>query len=342
LSLAAIADAAKACDSLADPGATDMILVRGGTFEMGDVFGEGRENEKPVHTVTLSDFFMSKYEVTVGQFKEFIEQTGYVTSAEAPDDSGARAEIMAKFASGNLSHGEMQKLRDRILEYAGAGYWDAEKHIWTGYNPQTNWRNPGIKQSDNDPVLAVSVDDAMHYCNWLSKKAGLPVAYNLETGDILDRDGNPTGEITSVRGFRLPTEAEWEYAAREGGRKIRFGNGMNVANPLEMNFCGDKGDLKYLEPGKCLGKTTPVGKYPPNRLGLSDMAGNAWEWVSDKFVEYSGESQVNPYAIEGNNHALRGGRWGGDASEARVSTRSSWVRNDRCNNSGFRIARSVD
>ena len=71
-----------------------------------------------------------------------------------------------------------------------------------------------------------------------------------------------------------------------------------------------------------------------------DMSGNAWEWASDKFATYSDKSQVNPYCTDGDEHALRGGRWGGDASEARVFHRSSWPKNDRCNNSGFRIAKS--
>jgi formylglycine-generating enzyme required for sulfatase activity len=341
LPLAVTADTAKGYDSAADPVSVDMVLVPGGTFEMGDVFGEGGKNEQPVHTVRLSDFLIGRYEVTVGQFREFVEKSGYVTSAEASDDSGLRAEITAEFASGELSRQEMLNLKSRLLELPGAGYWDAENRTWTGYNPQTDWNDPGIKQADNHPVLAVSYDDAMHYCNWLSETAGLPVAYDLVTGDILDKDGLLTDDITVVKGYRLPTEAEWEYAARDGGQKKRFGNGKNVANPAEMNFCGDKSGFEYCKTGVCLGKTSPVGNYLPNSLGLYDMSGNAWEWVSDSYVEYRQEPQVDPYAKEGANHALRGGRWGGDASEARVFSRSAWPRNDRCNNSGFRIARSA-
>jgi formylglycine-generating enzyme required for sulfatase activity len=234
----------------------------------------------------------------------------------------------------------MQELHAEFLKHRGAGFWDAEKRQWIGYNPITNWKNPGIEQTDAEPVLAVSVDDAMHFCNWLSKKAGLPVAYDLDTGEILDGEGNPTHDITAVRGYRLPTEAEWEFAAREGGRKVRFGNGKNIARSTEINFRGDDGEYEYLEPGEYAGRTWPVGNFPPNNLGLYDMSGNAWEWVSDRFATYTNESRTNPYCTEAEGHALRGGRWGGDASEARVFSRSSWVRNDRCNNSGFRIARS--
>jgi formylglycine-generating enzyme required for sulfatase activity len=318
----------------------NMVFIKGGTFEMGDLFGEGKENETPVHQVTLSDFYIAKYEVTVGGFEKFVLETGYKTSAEGLEDSLARIEIMQKFRVGDLTESERRELHGQFLLLPGAGYWDAEKCQWIGYNPLTYWKNPGIKQTDNEPVLAVSVDDAMNYCNWLSKKAGLPAAYDLESGAILSEDGKLTQEITRVKGYRLPTEAEWEYAAREGGRKIRFGNGKNIAKSSEINFRADDGEYDYLELGQYLKKTSPVGSYSPNSLGLYDMSGNAWEWVSDKFAKYSNESRINPYHIDAEGHALRGGRWGGDASEIRVFSRSSWVRNDRCNNSGFRIAKS--
>jgi formylglycine-generating enzyme required for sulfatase activity len=319
----------------------DMIYIEGGSFMMGDVFGDGQENEQPVHRVTLDGFYLAKYAVTVAQFRLFVEETGYRTSAEGQDDtSGAREKLMAQYGSGELSEQEKLELHERFMEYSGAGYWDADKRMWVGYNPGTNWKNPGIEQTDADPVIAVSHDDAIQYCNWLSKRTGIPSAYDPITGDILDENGNPTRDITGVKGFRLPSEAEWEYAAREGGRKVRFGNGKLIARSSEINFLGDVGEYAYLELGEYAGRTRPVGSYPPNSLGLYDMSGNAWEWVSDKYAQYESEPQMNPYITAGDKHALRGGRWGGDANEIRVFHRAPYPRNDRCNNSGFRIARS--
>jgi formylglycine-generating enzyme required for sulfatase activity len=320
--------------------ANRLVLIEGGTFQMGDVFGDGAENERPIHAVTLSSFYLARHEVTVGEFRAFVEATGYKTSAEGPDDPEARAKVAEKFSSPDLTEEERRALHHEYLKYSGAGYWDAEQRRWLGYNAATNWTNPGIEQTGDDPVLAISPIDAMRYCNWLSEREGQPVAYNPETGVILDENGAPTTDVTNVRGYRLPTEAEWEYAAREGGREVRFGNGKNIARSTEINFRGDDGDYDYLDSSGYLKKTTPVGSFPPNALGLYDMSGNAWEWVSDNYAKYGNDPLKNPYTLSNEGHILRGGRWGGDAFEARVFHRSSWPIYDRCNNSGFRIAKS--
>jgi formylglycine-generating enzyme required for sulfatase activity len=309
---------------------------------MGDVFAEGRPDELPTHQVTLSDFFLAPTEVTVAEFEEFVTATGYRTSAEGPNDPEARQALMQRAMSGQLSREEVMEVRDQMLLFSGAGYWAAEERQWQGYNPETNWRNPGFEQGPDHPAQAVSWDDAIRYCNWLSENSGLPVAYDLETGGLLDEDGNPTTDVTEVSGYRLPTEAEWEYAAREGGRDVRFGTGSEMARSSEMNFRGDDGELPYSELGSYRKGTTPVSTFTPNALGLHDMSGNAWEWVSDTYVAYETVTLHDPYATRGTERILRGGRWGGDAFEARVFHRTSWPRNDRCNNSGFRIARSAE
>jgi formylglycine-generating enzyme required for sulfatase activity len=318
----------------------ELIYVKGGRFSMGDVFAEGAGNELPVHEVELSGFYLGKHEITVAEFSTFVSETDYQTSAESPIDKAAQASHLAQASTRKMSPDESRRLKEKMLEYGGTAYWDPIGCVWTGYRDDIDWRNPGFAQSDDEPVLCVSPDDARHYCNWLSVKLGLPAAYDLETGQFLDESGQPTQDITRVRGFRLPTEAEWEYAAREGGKKVRFGNGKNIANADEINFRADAGDYSYLKKGGYRSKTVSVGSFEPNSLDLHDMSGNAWEWAGD-CNPYGIEILMNPCLPENDTYALRGGRWGGDAFEARVFSRSSWVRNDRCNNSGFRIARSA-
>jgi formylglycine-generating enzyme required for sulfatase activity len=318
-----------------------MILVEGGRFQMGDVFAEGAENELPVHEVELSDFYIGKNEITVGEFSRFISETGYKTAAESPIDKEAVASLYAEASARDMSPEDIRHFKRNLLKYGGTAYWDPAGCTWTGYRDDIDWKNPGFEQSGEEPVLCVSPDDARQYCNWLSVQSGLPAAYDPDTGQLLDESGQPTQDITQVRGFRLPTEAEWEYAAREGGKRIRFGNGKKIADAHEINFRADAGDYPYCEKGEYRGKTTSVGSFEPNSLGLYDMSGNAWEWTGD-CNQYNDEKLVDPCLPEKDTYALRGGRWGGDAFEARVFSRSGWVRNDRCNNSGFRIARSAN
>jgi formylglycine-generating enzyme required for sulfatase activity len=315
------------------------VLIEGGTFKMGDVFGDGFENERPVQEVTVSDFYLARHEVTVGSFREFTEETEYSTSAEADYDAEVMKKLIARAQSPGVTAEDRMQIKRDILKMGGTAYWDADACQWTGYDPNITWRNVGFEQRTDHPVLAVSPWDAIHYCNWLSRKAGLPEAYNVPTGELLDAHGNPTSDVREVRGFRLPTEAEWEYAAREGGLEVRFGNGKNVASSDQINFRGDAGNYEYLSKGAYRKGTTPVGSFAPNQLGLFDMSGNAWEWTTDCRGTYTDDAVINPCKNDG-VHTLRGGRWGGDAFEARVFHRTFWPRNDRCNNSGFRVARS--
>jgi formylglycine-generating enzyme required for sulfatase activity len=303
----------------------DMQFVKGGTFQMGDVFDEGVQFAAPVHEVSLSSFYLNKYETTVEEFGAFINDTKYVTSAEK--------ESKCTQAAG-----------DKYSQYlASCGAWMLDPKKGSCWAEGANWKNPQFEQSPKDPVTCVSWRDAVRYCNWLSKKEGLPVAYEIETGSLLDANGRPTTDITKVKGYRLPTEAEWEYAARERGKKIRFGHGQDVARSSEMNFNAAEGEFDYAEKGEFRKKTIPVGSFKPNTLGLYDMSGNVWEWCSDFVGQYTKEPETDPYqekGMMGLRRAARGGPWVGDASFARVSTRLGWVADDRCNNIGFRIARS--
>ncbi len=317
----------------------DMIYIQGGTYLMGDHFDEGHQNEKPVHRVTLASFFLARCAVTVGEFREFATDTGFRTSAENPTDPQKQRELFEMMRAGDLDPETMRDHYARLIAYGGAHQFRTDQPGWDP-GPDLHWDNPGIEQADDHPAVAVSWDDAISYCNWRSRMEGLPEAYDVTTGDLLDESGRATFDPTRAKGYRLPTEAEWEYAARQGGQKVRFGNGRDIARPTEMNFRADSGDHPYAVVGEYRRTTVPVTSFEPNGLGLYSMSGNAWEWVTDLYGPYQPDDQVNPYGAEGVNRILRGGRWGGDAFEARVSARGSYARNDRCNNSGFRIARS--
>ncbi|MHC4913044.1 MAG: formylglycine-generating enzyme family protein [Planctomycetota bacterium] len=211
-----------------------------------------------------------------------------------------------------------------------------------GREKYPNWKAHWFNQTDRHPAVWIAWEDAIVYCNWLSKQHGLPAAYNESTGQLLDKDGKVTTDIRQVQGFRLPTEAEWEYAARERGKKVRFGNGKNVAISDEINFDARKAEKKYTVKGRYREATTPVGSFAPNKLGLYDMSGNAWEWCADSGVDYPSEKVTNPYALHKGGHMARGGTWDSGAAGCRVTTRINWWLNSMCAATGFRIARTAD
>ncbi len=320
-----------------------LIQIPGGTFTMGDPWDEGAANEKPLHLVRLDPFYLGRCEVTVGEFARFAKETGYVTSAERFDSREAQADRLARartmMEKGPSNPEAMQTLLAQILASGGCFVWQPERGGFD-FSLDCNWAEPLFPQSPRDPVVCMSWNDAAAYCNWLSTTEELPPAYDLETGRMLDAQGAPTTDVTRVEGYRLPTEAEWEYAAREGGRKVRFGNGRDTARASEIAFDAGRGDYGYVEKGRPAAGTSPVGSFPPNALGLHDMSGNAWEWCSDGFGSYSPQEAANPCAPSGPRRVLRGGRWGGDGREARVFARVHYEAHNRCNNAGFRIARS--
>jgi formylglycine-generating enzyme len=279
-----------------------MVYVEGGSFQMGDLFGDGKswQPETPVHEVVLDSFYIAKHEVTFGQFKQFADATGYRTSAE---------------------------------KHEGA---------YSQSPSETHYKLLGYKQADDEPVLQMSWNDAAAYCNWLSKREGLSPAYDGKTGALLDADGRVTTDVRKVKGYRLPTEAEWEFAARERGKKVRFGNGKDVARASEINFDASSAKYAYAEKGVKRDRSTPVGSFAPNALGLYDMSGNAWEWCTDLLSEYPTTKRVNPYTPGDDPRILRGGSMGGDARGARVASRACFGRADHCGNSGFRLARTAE
>jgi len=179
------------------------------------------------------------------------------------------------------------------------------------------------------PVINVSWWDATAYCNWLSDKEKLPKAYDSK-GNLLDKDGRVTTDVTKVLGYRLPTEAEWEYAARGGKHN----------SPFKYSGSDNVDKVAWYESNSG-NKAHEVGKKSPNVLGIYDMSGNLWEWCSDWYGGYSSSAQTNPYKNSGSCRVFRGGSWGSIATRVRVAVRDYLSPTGTFFSLGFRIARTV-
>jgi formylglycine-generating enzyme required for sulfatase activity len=186
---------------------------------------------------------------------------------------------------------------------------------------QAQWQaimgeNPAYFRGDDLPIEQVSWEDVQEFIKKLNRK--------------------------TRKKYRLPTEAEWEYAAREGGKKTRFGNGRLVAKPNRINFdCNRPHKKTYSEVGEYIGKSTPVDTYRPNSLGLCDMSGNVWEWCSDWYGDYGKSATTNPKGVaKGINKIIRGGSWCCDPRRCRVAYRYAHSPTYRSYDLGFRLAMS--
>ncbi len=203
------------------------------------------------------------------------------------------------------------------------------------------------------PVINVSWYDVVAYCNWLSLQHDLMPAYDIDKSrqDLDNKNSSDdvkwtVRRIPNTNGYRLPTEAEWEYAAREGGKIVRFGNGKDVADPKKINFDGrSRFGNETSVIGEYRGKTVPVGSLQsPNALDLHDMSGNVWEWCEDWYDSecYQKESLgvTNPMgASEGKYRVVRGGSWEHFPDNCRTSDRDYRDPNFRSNLGGVRLAR---
>lgn len=231
----------------------EFVFVKAGCYDMGDTFGDGDRDEKPVHRVCLDDFYMGKYEVTQGQWKEIM-----------------------------------------------------------GNNPSSY-----KKCGDNCPVESVSWNNVQEFIKKLNQRRNAK--------------------------YRLPSEAEWEYACREGGRKVRFGTGTNRINANIANFDASARNKRvYSDVGKRRSKTTRVGTFSPNNYGLYDMSGNVYEWVQDtyKLDAYKHHLRNNPIDTRSSSvRVARGGSWGTTPRVVRCANRhntSPYLRNYGV---GFRLIR---
>ncbi|HOK06313.1 MAG TPA: formylglycine-generating enzyme family protein [Syntrophales bacterium] len=218
-----------------------FVFVKGGCYQMGDTFGGGDRDEKPVHEVCVDDFYIGKYEVTQGQWQRIM--------------------------GSNPSH------------FSSCG--------------------------DNCPVENVSWRDVQEFIRKLNNQSG--------------------------KRYRLPTEAEWEYAARSGGKREKW-SGTSDGSSL--------GDYAWYDANSG-GQTHPVGQKRPNGLGLHDMSGNVWEWCQDWYGRnyYSSSGRDNPGGpSSGSNRVYRGGSWFNNAAAARAAYRYGYAPGIRDGHLGFRLA----
>jgi formylglycine-generating enzyme len=223
-----------------------MTWIPGGTFGMGSEYFY--PEEKPVHQVKVDGFWMDTHEVTNEQFAKFVDETGYITLAERPPNAADFPDAPPE----NLVPGSLLFSRtDRPVDLRNYFNW----WIWA---PGTSWRHPLGPQStlegrDQHPVVHVSYEDAEAYTKWAGKD--------------------------------LPTEAQWEFAARGGldGKRFTWGDEDAAPDkPMANSWQGEFPWQNLLHDG--FEGVSPVGSFPPNGYGLYDMAGNVWEWTSDWYV----------------------------------------------------------
>jgi formylglycine-generating enzyme required for sulfatase activity len=191
--------------------------------------------------------------------------------------------------------------------------------------------NPSHFKGNNLPVENISWYDAIEFCNRLSRRHGLTPAYIIDGENLFwNRNAN---------GYRLPTEAEWEYACR-AGTNTPFNTGNNITTD-EANF---DGNYPYKDdPGVFLETTVPVGSYPANSWGLYDKHGNVFEWCWDWYGDYPHEAQINPTGAEsGSFRVIRGGSWINSGHALRSAYRGIYFPGTGNERIGFRLARNAE
>jgi sulfatase modifying factor 1 len=308
-----------------------LRLLPAGRFEQGEsdtALGFSKDHtdfntaddDRPVHPVVLTrPFYLATTEVTVGQFRKFVEASGYKTTAEQSKLSAIGWDPVPP--PGQPRH--IGTFRD------GGGF---------------HWRNPGFSQAEDHPVVCVSFADAQAFCAWLSQQEKAT--------------------------YRLPTEAEWEYAARAGTTTyFSFGDAYrgqihlfaNIGNvELEKAF-PDRVRRQWLvdvsrDPADPHVFTAPVGSYRANPWGLHDLYGNVWEWCEDRYLDTAytpyvrmGFQEVRPRAVDPRNlekasddgdwRVIRGGSWFNSPVQCRSSVRGYYEANDAASYLGFRVVR---
>ena len=274
-----------------------LKLIPEGEFLMGSPKDEeGRssdEGDKPHRVRITQPFYMGIHEVTVGQFRRFVTATSYRTEAETDGEGGY---------GWNESTGKLE-----------------------GQDVKYNWKSTGFAQTDDHPVVNVTWNDAVKFCEWLSRTEG--------------------------KTYRLPTEAEWEYACRAGSSsRFSFGDSegeltrhANVADATAKAKLSNYSSLTYTSGRDGFVFTAPVGSFRANDFGLHDLHGNVWEWCQDL---YDSKAYTNRGAVtsdplvktgSGSSRVLRGGSWFYYAIRARSAYRDYYSPGNRSYGIGFRV-----
>jgi formylglycine-generating enzyme required for sulfatase activity len=239
-----------------------MVLIPRGTLAMGSA--DFYREERPVHHVNVEGFWMDEHPVTASEFRHFVRETGYVSLAERLLDPKLYPEADPEL----LVPGSL------VFRKASCPVNLDDHRNWWEYVPGAYWKKPGgkgttINGRDHHPVVHIAYEDAEAYAAWVCKE--------------------------------LPTEAEWEYAARGGldGAVFAWGDyelveGRPMANTWQGEFPWQNLRLDGFE------GTSPVGSFPPNRYGLSDVCGNVWEWTSDPFTADHSDEAASPCCIARN------------------------------------------